>query len=173
MEICDYTGVDSLAEKFGFPSPYVDDAPEKYKLLSYHFETEDHTSSPYPLARFMSSVCASDRGCLTLVYKTRVWNSGRDEHLISLVLADCFKEQAHLFSDGGAFIWSEAEIESARTLIHLAMIFGWDMYLNPYGQPNKAFVSHDGFINFCRNSDALAREFTDNTGRTFTITEID
>jgi hypothetical protein len=135
-----------ISEILGFPWPEKDSA-DKGRLIcgSYRFEGENHARSLVQLAEFVASYCLGKQKCLCSIGSLEIWPSQQDRFLINAVLEKVFGERASLFRYGSFFVYDGEEIEQASAILHLAMLFGWDISVFS-GVDRTACVSHDGFV---------------------------
>ena len=165
MEISRRENAASFASLQGFGDIHAK-PPERAgtRLRQYVFESDDRTRSLFPLSRLVCDASQVDGTALGVVNDTMVWASGRDEFLIESVLRSCFGDRWVDFGDGAAFSWQTDEVDAATSLVHLAMIFGWDLHLFRPGAGLVAFVSHDGYFVLKDPGQEIDRRFLELTG---------
>lgn len=171
MEIVTLERAEVYFRENGISNPFEARCDDDLTELRFHFEHEDHTRSLYPIAHFIASVVCNSGPTLGAVDKMHIWESGTDPHLVSLVLADCFGTSAPQFANRCKFIWTPEERRSATSLIHLALLFGWDLHLFSNYRDQEVFISHDGFFQvflMCDHAN-LEKRFMDEAGRVFEI----
>ena len=122
-------------------------------LLTYNFVREDHTSSVYIIAKFLTGLSRGRESTLVSLNNMYVWPSGRDEHLIKHSLASIIEMPEARLKDGTSIVWTPTEEAGATTLYHLALLFGWDMYIFPKGGGVSAFICHDKFVELYTDND--------------------
>ena len=82
--------------------------------------------------------------CLLWVTQTGVWPSNENLHLYYRV-RQSYGEHS-LVHERPAVLALRHEIVDLTSLVHLGMLFGWDMYLVTSHDFGRVFVSHDGWM---------------------------
>ena len=139
--------------------------------LRYFFEKEDHTRSLFTIAKYLATMSAESATTLVVLDNMYIWASGRDEHLIRVVLQSMTDQELDRVTDGAMFVWERCEAEKAATLYHLAFLFGWDAYIYPSCGDASAFVCHDGFVEIYIDAEpeAYAVKVEGQTSRNFQV----
>lgn len=171
MKLAEPTEQDIFIVEHGFGELIdIERMPGK-SVLFYNFEGENHTQSVYTIAKFLVGISRGKERTLVILENMFVWPSGRDEHLIKHAFASMFPNTEATFKDGTTIVWSPNEEAAACTLYHLALLFGWDVYIFPKGGGASAFISHDGFVEL--NTDMEPVEMAEiakqESGRAFAV----
>jgi len=82
--------------------------------------------------------------CLLWVVEWGVWASNENLHLYYRV-RESYGDNSHL-AERPAALALRHEVADVVTLVHLGMMFGWDMYLLTSPDYGRAFISHDGYF---------------------------
>ena len=140
-------------------------------VLVYNFEGENHTQSVYTIAKFFVGISRGKESTLVILENMFVWPSGRDEYLIKHAFASMFPSAEATFKNGTTIVWPPNEEAAPCTLYHLALLFGWDVFIFPKGGGASALISHDGFVEL--NTDMEPFEMAEiakqETGRAFSV----
>lgn len=167
MKIIPPDGVQAAAKARGYSVDSQDELNDWPLAVYFDFSQDTYDQSGFPLARFMASLAIQAGECFGVVDRLMVWRSGRDEYLIDLALQDFFGGSSGEFVDGAGFIATKSDCDALVSLVHLAMIFGWEMYLRPMSNSEQIFLSHDSFFQIHSKdiSKDIASMFKSQTGR--------
>lgn len=81
--------------------------------------------------------------CLAWVTQSGVWPSSENLHLFG-VWRKSHEETRSLFEAPG-YLFRQDEREELVTLLHMAVLFAWDVYVLPGPHGDDVFLSHDEF----------------------------
>jgi len=96
--------------------------------------------------------------CLLWVTLSGVWRSSENWHLFYR-LRESYGERRPLHEAPG-HLFLQHEAADLATFIGVALLSGWDFYLLPDMDYASVFVTHDEFLEFYTDGDALAGEFS-------------
>ncbi len=114
------------------------------------------------LSTFLAESLEAFDNCLLWVTQWGVWPSSENLHLFYR-LREAYGERRRL-PDAPGHLFLGYERADLTTFIELALLFGWDFYL----LPNTAYVSHDEFLEFRTDNDAIAKSVGEGLQRTTT-----
>ncbi len=107
-------------------------------------------------ARCIESALQPRTSCLVWVTEWGVFPSGQNLHLFYR-----FREtygDRRLLHEAPGHLCLEYESAEVVTLVHLGILFGWDVHLIPTAGYARAFVSHHAWVDFGFDNDAGGRE---------------
>jgi hypothetical protein len=120
-------------------------APEHKGELRYVFEdVGDH--SYFALAQAVIRSLEYFDECLLWVTQTGVWPSNENLQLYYR-FRQSYGDQSLVHEKPAALLLRHEAVD-LTTLVHLGMLFGWDMYLVTSHDYGRVFISHDGWIQF-------------------------
>ena len=159
--------VEEFYVKNGYNNPLVDRSSTLLPAFYYNFELEDHTNSDFVLANFLAIRSTSADCGLAVIENVTIWESGVNWHLVEIVLTSCLGKEYVGNVEGIVLEYGKQDFQDIRTLIHVAMMFGWDMFLMPSDHQERVFLSHDSFfeIHSTKNMKEIANSFREHTGR--------
>ena len=136
----------------GFP---LVPSPAHGASLRYSFEDKAGYQYLY-LAREVVRSLGPFTTCLLWVTEYGVWTSNENLHLYYRV-RESYGDRSFLWQRP-ALLALGYETNEIVTQVHLGMLFGWDMYVVTSDDYGRAFISHDGWIEFSeQTADVIAQ----------------
>lgn len=136
-----------LAQRGWFSErPYQRDVNWFDSHLSYNFEHDTIATSIYPIARFVGSLATQHGSVVGALSSLRIWQSSHDDYLIRTMLSTLIGFGSGLPADGTMILIGSDEDDALSTMVHLAMLFGWDFELFCESQNLQIQIDHDGVI---------------------------
>ena len=133
----------------------------------YAFEGDTVARSLFPIARFAGNM-AAERGAAAVVLSSlRVWPSSQDVGLITSFLRCSAGIEGGLPPDGTILLVEAGEGAALASLLHMAMISGWDCEVYCQEPGLQIEIDHDGVIRFfvADAGDEFPRAFAEHTSR--------
>jgi hypothetical protein len=96
--------------------------------------------------RFIEAKLQPRNQCLLWVTSWGVWESSENWHLYYR-LRQSYKD-SRLLEEAPGHLFLEFETHDLVSFLQVGLTAGWDMHLLPSGGYSRAFMSHDGWVEF-------------------------
>lgn len=144
------TNEESLEWCKGYGYEVADGAP----MLSYELRIRYPKSAPQLLAMagVIEDILQYYSTCLVWVTQSGIWRSSENLHLYH-VWRKSHGDSRFLFEAPGHW-FLDYERTDLITLLHMALLFGWDAHVVPSPNGAAAFLSHDEVCDFAFSHEA-------------------
>jgi hypothetical protein len=152
--------------------PYIEmfERGKSWKLAHYFFEDDPIRRSPISIARFVGDRFIFAAEGLLAFNLLRVWQSNHEPMIVSSLFKD-FPSSGQLPKDGTSVLFLPEDNDWIRSIVYVAMLFGWEIALYKLDPPEQYHFSHDGWFScfLPQSLEVMAQIFEDATGRQLSL----
>jgi len=136
--------------------------------MRYSFSAETYDNSPAPITEFATSLVISEAPGFGIFEDISRYRSGRNHHLIDIVLSDCFGADKDYFGDSAIISFSTQDAEKLKTLLHISMMSWWTTFLYSADGSTRIHINHDSYLDVHSKMDpqVIKMKFETLTSRT-------
>lgn len=155
---------------YGYPTKKDLPALDREWPFGVRVRYPESASGLFAMAKEVVGVFEDFSTCLVWVTASGIWPSSENLHLYH-VWRRSHGDSRFLFEARGHW-FLEYERSDLITLLHMALLFAWDVYVLPTPQSSAVFLSHDEMVDY-RFSNRESRDYMAEQVQQFTTAPVE